>query len=268
MSAEPGATLSGEAVRHHGDQLYQALRARTTVAPLTARVPAITTVDAYHVSRRLLERRLADGERVIGKKIGVTSLAVQAMLDVHTPDFGWLTDRMRFVEGQDVPIGAQLIQPRAEAELAFVLARDLRGPGITPGDVLAATDHVLPCFEIVDSRIEAWKIRYQDTVADNASSGLFLIGAPASPAGLDFPACEVAVEKNGRPLSRGTGAAAMGSPLVCVAWLANKLAELGHGLEAGEVILSGSLVPLEPVVPGDWMRMDIPGVGGTSVRFV
>jgi len=260
-------TLSDAQIVGHGDHLYEALRGRTTVAPLTQRAPGITTLDAYRVSRRMLERRLADGERVIGKKIGVTSRAVQTMLDVHTPDFGWLTDRMRFVEGEDVPIGAQLIQPRAEAEVAFVLGRDLKGPGITPGDVLAATDHVLPCFEIVDSRIEAWKIRYQDTVADNASSGLFLIGAPASPHGVDFAACEVTVEKNGKFLSRGTGAEAMGSPLVCVAWLANQLGSLGHALLAGEVVLSGSLVPLEPVVPGDTLRMAVPGIGATTVRF-
>jgi 2-oxopent-4-enoate/cis-2-oxohex-4-enoate hydratase len=251
-----------------GDELYEALRARRTVPPLTARVPGLTTGEAYQVSRRLLERRLADGERVIGKKIGVTSKAVQTMLDVHTPDFGWLTDAMRFDEGQDVPIGDRLIQPRAEAELAFVLARDLRGPGVTPGDVIAATDHVVPCFEIVDSRIEGWRIRYPDTVADNASSGLFLLGAAAAaPGEVDFAGCEVVVDKNGRPLSRGTGAEAMGSPLVCVAWLANQFAEVGVGLAAGEVILSGSLVPLEPVVPGDVMRMRIPGVGATTVRF-
>ena len=260
-------TLSAAQIQGHGDHLYEALRNRTTVAPLTQRAPGISTVDAYHVSRRMLERRLADGERVIGKKIGVTSKAVQTMLDVHTPDFGWLTDRMRFDEGQDVPIGRELIQPRAEAELAFVLGRDLRGPGVTPGDVLAATDHVRPCFEIVDSRIEGWKIRYQDTVADNASSGLFLVGAPAPAQGVDFPSCAVTVEKNGKPLSRGTGAEAMGSPLVCVAWLANQLGELGHALLAGEIVLSGSLVPLEPVVPGDWMHMDVPGVGGATVRF-
>ena len=260
-------TLAWAEIAGFGDGLYAALRARTTVAPLTVRAPDITVVDAYHVSRRMLERRVADGERVIGKKIGVTSKAVQSMLDVHTPDFGWLTDAMRFAEGEDVPVGTRLIQPRAEAEVAFVLARSLRGPGITPGDVLAATDHVLPCFEIVDSRIEAWKIRYQDTVADNASSGLFLVGAPASPRGVDFAACEVTVEKNGRFLSRGTGAEAMGSPLACVAWLANQLGELGHALEAGEVVLSGSLVPLEPVVAGDVMRMHIPGLGAATVRF-
>jgi 2-oxopent-4-enoate/cis-2-oxohex-4-enoate hydratase len=251
-----------------GDELYRALRRRTPVAPLTARHPEITTADAYGVSRRILERRRADGERVIGKKIGVTSLAVQRMLDVHTPDFGWLTDAMRFPEGQAVPIGRQLIQPRAEGELAFVLARDLRGPGVTPLDVVAATDHVLPCFEIVDSRIEAWRIRYQDTVADNASSGLFLVGRDRMlPGAVDFAGCTMTVDKNGRPLSSGSGAEALGSPLRCVAWLANQLAEFGIALEAGEIVLSGSLVPLEPVVPGDHMRMNVPGVGSVEVSF-
>ena len=249
-----------------GDELYRALRTRTTVAPLTARVPGITVEDAYQVSRRLLARRLATGERVVGKKIGVTSKAVQTMLDVHTPDFGWLTDAMWCRD--EVPIGRALIQPRAEAELAFVLARDLRGPGITAGDVVAATDHVTACFEIVDSRIEGWRIRYQDTVADNASSGLFVLGAAkASPRDFDFAGCAVAVEKNGAPLSRGTGAEAMGSPLACVAWLANQLGAFGVALEAGEIILSGSLVPLEPVVPGDVMRAVIPGAGDVIARF-
>jgi 2-oxopent-4-enoate/cis-2-oxohex-4-enoate hydratase len=262
-------TLSPAQIEGHGDHLYEALRARATVPPLTVRAPGITTLDAYQISRRILDRRTTDdGERVIGKKIGVTSKAVQTMLDVYTPDFGWLTDAMRFDEGTPVPIGAQLIQPRAEAELAFVLARPLRGPGVTPGDVLAATAHVIPCFEIVDSRIEAWKIRYQDTVADNASSGLFLLGgARVDPREIDFPKCEVGVTKNGAPLSRGTGAEAMGSPLVCVAWLANQLGELGHTLDAGEIVLSGSLVPLEPVVPGDVMRMEMPGIGAAEVRF-
>ncbi|MCA9675459.1 MAG: fumarylacetoacetate hydrolase family protein [Kofleriaceae bacterium] len=227
----------------------------------------MTTVDAYHVSRRLLGRRLADGERVVGKKIGVTSVAVQTMLDVHTPDFGWLTDRMQH-DGAAVPIGAELIQPRAEAELAFGLARELRGPGVTAADVVAATAWVAPCFEIVDSRIAAWKIRYQDTVADNASSGLFVIGADrVAPGAVDFATCEVEVTKNGAPLSRGTGAEAMGSPLACVAWLANQLAAFDLALEAGELILSGSLVPLEPVVPGDVMTAHVPGVGSVTARF-
>jgi 2-oxopent-4-enoate/cis-2-oxohex-4-enoate hydratase len=255
-------------VEEFGDELYRALRGRQTVSPLTTRVPDITIDDAYLISRRLVERRLADGERVIGKKIGVTSKVVQRALDVHQPDFGWLTDRMRYESGAELPIGTELIQPRAEGEIAFVLARDLVGPGVTPADVVAATAHVVPCFEIVDSRITDWKIRIADTVADNASSGLFALGSePADPRRVDFVTCGIVVEKNGEIISTGAGAAALGSPLVCVAWLANTLARFDVPLRAGDVILSGSLVPLEPVRPGDRMRCTIGGIGACEVRF-
>ncbi|HEX3343456.1 MAG TPA: fumarylacetoacetate hydrolase family protein [Polyangiaceae bacterium] len=252
-----------------GDELHAALRGRHTVAPLTERVPGITIDDAYGVSRRLLSRRLADGERVVGKKIGVTSEAVQSMLDVRQPDFGFLTDAMLYESGAAVPVAATLIQPRAEGEIAFVLARDLAGPGITEADVLAATKHVRACFEIVDSRIRDWKIRIEDTVADNASSGVFVLGRDeVSPRGVDLAACCVRVEKNGAPLSEGVGAAALGSPAYCVAWLANTLSRFGIPLKAGEVILSGSLVPLEPVRAGDRMTLVVEGIGEASVSFV
>jgi 2-oxopent-4-enoate/cis-2-oxohex-4-enoate hydratase len=251
-----------------GDELYAALRGRHTVAPLTGRVPGFSIDDAYGVSRRMLTRRLADGERVVGKKIGVTSEAVQKMLDVHQPDFGFLTDAMLFPSGSAIPIAATLIQPRAEGEIAFVLARDLAGPGVTEADVLAATRAVRPCFEIVDSRIRDWKIRIEDTVADNASSGVFVLGPDElDPRAVDLVACRIRVEKNGAPLSEGVGAAALGSPAYCVAWLANTLSRFGIALEAGEVILSGSLVPLEPVKAGDRMELVLEGIGGASVSF-
>jgi 2-oxopent-4-enoate/cis-2-oxohex-4-enoate hydratase len=260
--------VNDEAVSRHAAELYQALRERRTVAPLTERDPSITIADAYRISRGLLDRRLADGERLIGKKIGVTSKPVQRMLDVHQPDFGYLTDRMRGDDGGEMPIGRELIQPRAEGEIAFLLKRDLMGPGVTPADVLAATECVMPCFEVVDSRIRDWKIRVQDTVADNASSGLFVLGRETRPpAGFDFFSCGMVVEKNGEILSTGAGAAALGSPLTCVAWLADTLGGFGVPLCAGEIILSGSLVPLEPVRPGDRMRVTIGGLGSASVVF-
>jgi 2-oxopent-4-enoate/cis-2-oxohex-4-enoate hydratase len=191
------------------------------------------------------------------------------MLDVHQPDFGWLTDRMRYQDGSELPIGRELIQPRAEGEIAFFLSRSLKGPGITPSEVLAATECVRPCFEIVDSRIDDWKIRIQDTVADNASSGMFVIGeGKADPRQIDLVTCGMVVWKNGEIVSTGAGAAALGSPLNAVAWLANTLGAYGIPLEAGEVVLSGSLVPLEPVRPGDEMRLVIGGMGTASVRFV
>jgi 2-oxopent-4-enoate/cis-2-oxohex-4-enoate hydratase len=262
------AGLDDAAKNALGDELFEALSQRRTIAPLTERVPGITIDDAYWISRRLLERRLGSGERLIGKKIGVTSKAVQNMLDVHQPDFGYLTDKMRYASGAEMPIGRELIQPRAEGEIAFILKRDLCGPGVTPEDALAATQGVMPCFEIVDSRIRDWKIRIQDTVADNASSGLFVLGEMVGTQGVDFVECGIVVEKNGQRLSEGKGSAALGSPLICVAWLANTLGSYGIPLEAGEVILSGSLVPLEPVKPGDQMKLTIEGIGGAHVRFV
>ncbi len=173
----------------------------------------------------MLERRLAAGEKIIGKKIGVTSKAVQNMLNVHQPDFGYLTDAMVFNSGEAMPISKLLMQPKAEGEIAFILKKDLMGPGVTNADVLAATECVMPCFEIVDSRIRDWKIKIEDTVADNASCGLFVLGDRAvSPRQVDLVTCGMVVEKNGHVISTGAGAAALGSPVNCVAWLANTLA--------------------------------------------
>ena len=252
----------------YGAELYEALRDGRTVAPLIARDASLTIDDAYAISLDALARRRRDGERVIGKKIGVTSKAVQDMLEVHQPDFGFLTDRM-WVEG-DIDVAAhKLIQPRAEAEIAFILKAPLAGPGVTQADVLAATECIAPCFEIVDSRIAEWKIGIVDTIADNASCGVFVLGeARADPRDFDLPALHVRVTKNGTPLSEGYGAAVQGSPLEAVAWLANTLGAYGVTLDAGDVILSGSLVPLEPAVAGDVFEMVLEGVGTCTARFV
>lgn len=252
----------------YGAELYEALRDGRTVAPLIARDASLTIDDAYAISLDALARRRRDGEKVIGKKIGVTSKAVQDMLGVHQPDFGFLTDRM-WVEG-DIDVAAhKLIQPRAEAEIAFILKAPLAGPGVTQADVLAATECIAPCFEIVDSRIAEWKIGIVDTIADNASCGVFVLGeARADPRDFDLPALHVRVTKNGTPLSEGYGAAVQGSPLEAVAWLANTLGAYGVTLDAGDVILSGSLVPLEPAVAGDVFEMVLEGVGTCTARFV
>jgi 2-oxopent-4-enoate/cis-2-oxohex-4-enoate hydratase len=161
-----------------------------------------------------------------------------------------------------------LIQPRAEGEIAFKLKRDLEGPGVNNDDVLEATDYVMACFEVVDSRVRDWRVKIQDTVADNASCGLFVLGDDrADPRALDFPSLKMRVYKNGERLSEGLGSAALGSPLNCVSWLANTLSEFGISLNAGDVVLSGSLVPLEPVVAGDAMRLEVEGIGTATVRF-
>ena len=260
--------MNTDLIQSLGDELHAALAGVRMVEPLTSRHPDITIEDAYAIQQRLNSRRLEAGERIVGKKIGVTSQAVMNMLGVHQPDFGMLTDAMVFNEGQAIE-AASLIQPKAEGEIAFLLKRDLMGPGVTAADVLAATEGVMACFEIVDSRVQDWKIKIQDTVADNASCGVFVLGdRVVDPRGLDLVTCGMVLEKNGEVVVTGAGAATMASPLNAMAWLANTLGRLGVPLKAGEVVLSGALGAMVPVKAGDNLRVAIGGIGGCSVRFV
>jgi 2-oxopent-4-enoate/cis-2-oxohex-4-enoate hydratase len=250
-----------------GDELYQAMTTRTVVDPLTTRHPDITIENAYHIQQRMLQRRLDAGERIVGKKIGVTSAAVMNMLGVYQPDFGYLLDGMIYNEGQSIDIST-LIQPKAEGEIAFILKKDLMGPGVSNADVLAATECVMPCFEIVDSRIRDWKIKIQDTVADNASCGVFVLGDRAvNPRRIDLSTCGMVFEKNGDIIGTGAGAAALGSPVNAVTWLVNTLGRLGIGIKAGEVVLSGALAAMAPAKAGDNFRVSMGGLGSCSVRF-
>ena len=260
--------MNSTLIEQLGDELYGALTACQVLDPLSSRHPDITIEDAYAIQQRLIARRLDAGERVVGKKIGVTSQAVMNMLGVFQPDFGILLDGMVYNEGQ--PIEARtLIQPKAEGEIAFVLKKDLMGPGVTAADVMAATEGVMACFEIVDSRIRDWKIQIQDTVADNASCGVFVLGDRlVDPRDVDLATCGMVLDKNGEIVATGAGAAALGHPANAVAWLANTLGRLGMGLKAGEVVLSGSLGIMVPVQAGDSLRVTIGGIGGCSVRFI
>ena len=260
--------MTPELITTLGDELYEALKACRVVEPLTNRYTDITVDDAYRIQQRMLSRRISAGERIVGKKIGVTSKAVMDMLGVYQPDFGYLTDAMVYNEGQAIPANT-LIQPKAEGEIAFVLKKTLKGPGVSGADVLAATDGVMACFEIVDSRIKDWKIKIQDTVSDNASCGVFVLGDRlVDPRDVDLSTCGMVLEKNGDIVATGAGAAALGAPANAVAWLANTLGKLGIALEAGEVVLSGSLAIMVPVKAGDSLRVTIGGIGGCSVRFV
>lgn len=260
--------MTPELIEQLGDELHQALTQRKTVAPLTHRHPDITLEDAYAIQQSMLARRLAAGEKVVGKKVGVTSQAVMDMLGVFQPDFGWLTDGMVCHDGQAIAAD-RLIQPKAEGEIAFVLKKTLQGPGVTAADVLAATEGVMACFEIVDSRIHDWQIKIQDTVADNASCGVFVLGDRlVDVRDVDLGTCGMVLEKNGEIVATGAGAAALGHPANAVAWLANTLGAHGIALEAGEVVLSGSLGIMVPVQAGDNLRVTIGGMGGCSVRFV
>lgn len=259
--------MNEEQIHHYGDALYEAWLARRTIPPLLEQEPDITLDDAYRIQQRYVARRVQAGETIVGKKIGVTSKPVQDFLGVFQPDFGQLTSGMVYQEGDTLPLDT-LIQPKAEAELAFVLKDDLQGPGVTAMDVIRATDYVVPCFEIVDSRITDWKIRIQDTVADNASCGVYVLGkTKGDPRKLDITLAGMVLEKNGELFSTGVGAAVQGSPANAVAWLANTLGELGIPFKAGEVILSGSQSALVPVADGDELVCTVGGLGSCRVKF-
>lgn len=259
--------MKTELINQLGDELYEALKACRTLEPLTNRHADISIDDAYAIQQRMMKRRLDAGEKVVGKKIGVTSKAVMNMLGVYQPDFGWLTDAMVYNEGEAIE-ASTLIQPKAEGEIAFVLKKTLKGPGVSAADVLAATEGVMTCFEIVDSRIQDWKIKIQDTVADNASCGVFVLGDRlVDVRDVDLATCGMVLEKNGEIVATGAGAAALGHPANAVAWLANTLGAHGIALEAGEVVLSGSLGIMVPVKAGDNLRVTIGGIGSCSVRF-
>jgi len=256
-------------IKDIASELFLALKKQEMIEPLTERYPEIDINDAYQISRKFLSLREEEGEKIIGKKIGVTSPVVQEMLGVNQPDFGFLTHSMQVQNKSNFSIDASLIQPRAEAEIAFILKDDLHGPGITKDDVISATEKIVPCFEIVDSRIESWNIKIQDTIADNASCGIFILGeGSCSPQQYPMDELEVVVHKNGEFLSSGKGSAVQGHPAEAVAWLANTLGEYDIPLLKGEFILSGSLVPLEPAAAGDKFSMELKGVGTCEINFI
>ncbi|MFU8802187.1 MAG: 2-keto-4-pentenoate hydratase [Bradymonadaceae bacterium] len=235
--------------------------------------PSLNVEDAYAIQEiNIARRRSSRGlhgklANPVGRKIGLTSKAIQSWLNVHEPDFGVLLDDMLIPDGESADV-SNLLQPRAEGEIAFVLGRDLGGPGVTGAEVIAATDFLLPAIEIIDSRIEDWKITYEDTIADNASSGMFVLGnQPVSLRNTELRLCGMVLRKNGAVVSTGAGAACLGHPINAVVWLANKLAEFGEKLEAGDIVLSGALGPVTPVEAGDHLEAEIRGVGRVTVGF-
>lgn len=249
------------------DELWEADRSAKPVPPLTDRHPELVLGDAYAVQTLNIERRVAAGQRVIGRKVGLTSRPMQEMLGVDEPDFGVLTDEMIVEDGDLIDLG-RLVQPRVEAELAFVMAEDLAGPGVTTARALAAIEGALPAVEVVDSRVADWRIKLVDTVADNASSGLVVLGGRMRPvAELDLRLLGVVVSRHGQMIDSGAGAAALGNPARCVAWLANKLGAFGEGLKAGDVILPGAVHKMVPVEPGDVFRAEFAHLGAVTVRF-
>jgi len=216
---------------------------------------------AYQVQSINAGRWLEAGRRIVGRKIGLTSKVVQDQLGVDQPDFGVLFADMEFADGDTVPV-ERTHQPKAEAEVALVIGRALPAADLTLNDLIAAVDHAVPAIEIVGSRIANWDIRISDTIADNASSGLYVIGGPKrSLDGLDLAGAGMVMKRNGEPVSQGSGAACLGNPLNAALWLARKCAALGMPLEAGSVVLTGALGPMVEMVPGDVFEASIDGLG-------
>jgi 2-keto-4-pentenoate hydratase len=230
-------------------------------------LPEGDIASAYAVQQAQVRRWTATGRRPVGAKIGLTSRVVQEHFGVYQPDFGVLFADMAVPDGAEVDL-ARLLQPRVEAEVAFVLGADLPYEQLTAADVLHATDHLLPAIEIVDSRVAGWDISIVDTVADNASSGLFVLGtSPRSLSDVDLRLCGMVLEHAGEPVSVGAGAACLGNPLHAVAWLAETLARAGNPLRAGDVVLSGALGPMVPVSPGAAYEARISGLGSVRTCF-
>lgn len=237
------------------------------VAPMRDLIAPHDVENAYAIQQINSALWLQDGRRIIGRKVGLTAKAVQIQLGVDQPDFGVLFDDMAIADGGVLSPG-RVLQPKAEGEVAFVLAADVTDPAVTREKIAAAVGSVVTAIEIVDSRIEDWKITFADTVADNGSSAFFVLGIDRKPLdGLDLWTCGMALEVNGETVSLGAGAACMGHPLNALTWLAQTLAKRGEGLRAGDVVLSGALGPMYAIEPGDVVRATIGGLGSASFTY-
>jgi len=249
------------------ETLDAAERAQAGVPPLTETHPGLSQADAYAVQDAWLRRKLAHGGRLAGRKVGLTSKAMQHQLGVNEPDFGFLLQTMLVPPGSTL-LRAELLQPRVEPEIAFWLARDLRGPGITASDVLAATRGVSAALEIVDSRIADWRIKLADTIADNGSSARAVVSDRLVPlADLDLAAEAVQLLRNDEVVGRGTGGDVLGHPAEAVAWLANRLADFGAGLEAGQVVLPGAMCASVFAQAGETFRAEFSSIGSVAISF-
>ena len=260
-------TSPDDAIAQAATALREARAQRRTIAPISASHGLQGLAAAYAVAEINTKLRLAEGRRIVGKKVGLTSQAVQQQLGVDEPDFGMLFDDMEYLNGDAVP-ATRLIQPKVEAEVAFVMGRDVPGSAPSWAEFLACVAYALPAIEIVDSAITDWKIGLVDTVADNASSGLYVLGdQPVAMAALSLAGIGMAMLKNGQVVSIGTGAACMGHPLRAAYWLARTMAARGQPLNAGEIILSGALGPMVAAMAGDLVQADMGQLGSVSFRL-
>ena len=259
--------VSEKDVINIAEELYTAEKTKHPAEPIVDRFEGFSIEDAYKVQMENCLKKQKEGKRIVGKKIGLTSLPMQKMLGVFEPDYGQLFDSM-LISDRTVSQSSYLL-PKAEGELAFVMKEDISGPQVTPWEVLQAVDYVFPSIEIIDSRVRDWKIKIEDTVADNASSGSFVIGDRyCSPREIDMLSTGMVFIKNGEIISTGTTAEVMGSPVNAVCWLINKLAVFGVGVKKGEIILSGSLTAAIPFAVNDVIEVVFDRLGPTSFRVV
>src|SRR5277367_6965328 len=247
--------------------LAQAERSRQPIAPLTAAHPEIDVVDAYEIQLINIRQRVAEGARVAGHKVGLSSLAMQQMMGVDEPDYGHLLDEMQVYE--DVPVKAgQYLYPRVEVEVGFILAADLPGADCTEDDVLAATAALVPSIELIDTRINDWKIALCDTIADNASSAGFVLGTGrVAPRDIDITQIDAVLTCNGEAAAKGRSDAVLGNPVTAVAWLARKVESFGVRLRAGDIVLPGSCTRAIDAPPGSNFVADFDGLGAVRLSF-
>ncbi|OBI50213.1 2-keto-4-pentenoate hydratase [Mycobacterium sp. E796] len=247
--------------------LAQAERSREPIAPLTAAYPDIDVVDAYEIQLINIRQRVAEGARVLGHKVGLSSKAMQQMMGVDEPDYGHLLDEMQVFEDTPVKAGRYLY-PRVEVEVGFILSDDLPGAGCTEDDVLAATEALVPSIELIDTRITDWKIALCDTIADNASSAGFVLGeARVSPADIDVKAIDAVLTRNGEVIAEGRSDAVLGNPVTAVAWLSRKVESFGVRLRKGDIVLPGSCTRAIDARAGDEFVADFTGLGSVRLSF-
>jgi 2-keto-4-pentenoate hydratase len=254
-------------VKTAAERLEEAARTRTPCLPLRDLMEPDDVESAYAVQQAVAARRAAAGAHVVGRKIGLTSLAVQEQLGVDQPDFGVLFEDMQFADGETVPM-ARLLQPRIEAEVAFVLRADLAEDELSLNDVRDAVDYAVAAMEVADSRVADWKITFADTVADNASAGVYVLGTDRRTLDELVPkTVAMRMEVTGQEDSTGTGEACLGDPLLALQWLAEKARDLGDPLRAGQVVLSGALGPMRAVAPGASATAEITGFAPLTIHF-
>ena len=247
--------------------LAEAERTRVPIAPLTDRNPTIDVVDAYEIQLINIRQRVAEGARVVGHKVGLSSKAMQQMMGVDEPDYGHLLDEMQAFEDTPVKAGSYLY-PRVEVEVGFVLAEDLPGAECTEDDVLAATAAFAPSIELIDTRITDWKIKLCDTIADNASSAGFVLGAGrVAPETVDIQSIDAVLTRNGEVVASGRSDAVLGNPVTAVAWLARKVESFGVRLRKGDIVLPGSCTRAIDARPGDHFVAEFDGLGSVRLTF-